>query len=402
MSSVRSMALSGFIALVLAVSVIAAVTFSGASGQLGSAFFTTTNGTTQTNTSSGQTRSNSGNVQSTTTSSLGGAGILSVLITDPPHVPAGVTKVYVSYRDLAAHTAQAQSSMGWVTLKSTGQVELLGTLNVTQTLSSASLPNGNYDALRFNVSSALVTFNGKNYTAFVQSALITATIEGGTHVSNSKATAAVVDIQPTVINIGSLSTPEFVIRAVARAFSVPSGEVNEQMKQDGYRMSLLGKQWWSDDEAKFSTTLQIMSASLTANAVTLTAKNSGSENAALRMIIISPLASPQSGDGGDDIPNQFFGSAILRVLSNQSMVPLLMHAMTPYVRSGDNSPYNIGDLFGGGYNLTSGSSVTLSYTGSIYLVVNSNNPNQTIVSGTQYRITLLADEAVASIVITAG
>src|SRR2546426_6869015 len=108
MSSKKNIILSGAAALVVAVSILAVSIFSGFS-------------------------------LLPTTSSGAPKGTLSVLLTDPPHVPFGVTKVYITYSNLAVHVSEAGNQSGWTLLKSGGSIELLSTVNVGQTISSVKI-----------------------------------------------------------------------------------------------------------------------------------------------------------------------------------------------------------------------------------------------------------------------
>lgn len=152
----------------------------------------------------------------------GTPGTLTVLLTDPPHVPNGVTGVYVTYTNLAVHVADAGNQSGWTTLSTAGAIDLMSTLNVSQTIAAVQVPTGLYNALRFNVTSATVTLNSKNYTSFVANSELFIPIKGGIVVNDSKPSATIIDISPIVMNIGSSSNPEFVIRSAATAYAVPS------------------------------------------------------------------------------------------------------------------------------------------------------------------------------------
>src|SRR5579875_3295978 len=87
-----------------------------------------------------------------TQSSSATKGTLSVLMADPPYIPAGVSNLYITYADLAMHIAGLPDGQGWVPLNSTGSIDLLGAVNVSQTIASASIPSGVYNMIRFNVS----------------------------------------------------------------------------------------------------------------------------------------------------------------------------------------------------------------------------------------------------------
>jgi hypothetical protein len=55
-----------------------------------------------------------------------------------------------------------------------------------------------------------------------------------------------------------------------------------------------------------------------------------------------------------------------------------------------------------GYNLTAGSLVVLSYSGQISLIQMMSQTQGSIVSGNQYTITVIGDNAVATTVVTAS
>ena len=97
---------------------------------------------------------------STSTAQSGPSGTLAVLLTDPPTVPNGVTAVYATYSDVQVHVNGAGNLSGWYDLHSSGQINLMSVINIGQTIASTSVPTGNYDALRFNVTAAMVTYQG--------------------------------------------------------------------------------------------------------------------------------------------------------------------------------------------------------------------------------------------------
>lgn len=337
-----------------------------------------------------------------------GTGQLAVMITDPPRVPEGVTAVYITYSNLEVHVADAGNNSGWKLVKASGTIELMGTVNISQTIASVNIQSGKYNLLRFNISSAEVTYNGKNYTAFVPSSMLTVPIIGGIQVNNSKLSATIIDISPMVINIGSQSNPEFIIRAEAKAFPVPSSETTAQLAKEGFRMSLSGKAWWKQLNEKFTENLQVTNAVLSSNSLSLTVKNTGNESTTLRLVIISPLSlvSPLADHGKDKfgrlMPPTILFSAVFVVESNGTLVPL-----QKIFDSNSVPQMLIRALSNTGYELKPGGTATLSYSGSILTCVRtvigqSSNLCSPIVSGQQYLITVIGDEALAGYVVVAS
>src|SRR5712691_5639281 len=270
MSTKKNIILSGAAALVVAASILAVAIFSGVS-LLPNA-----------------------NTANTTTSS-GAPGTLAILLTDPPHVPLGVTKVYIAYSNLEVHVSEAGNKSGWTTLKAAGSIELLSTVNVSQTISSVKIAAGEYNLLRFNISSAQVTYNGKNYTAFIPTSALTVPIVGGIQVSASKPSATIINMQPTVYNIGSTSNPEFMIRQWAKAFPVPASQVSQEEAREGYRLSLIGKASCADVQQRYTSNAQITSATLTPTSLSLTVKDTGTQSTKLRLVVVAPVSGSLAG-----------------------------------------------------------------------------------------------------------
>ena len=383
MSSAKRAVLSGVVALLLGASIIAAVSLRVAPTVVN--IPTAPGNVVQ--------KSNTGANAQSTSPATGppGKGSLSILLTDPPRIPPGVTGVVVTYSGLAVHGVD-----GWTTMKTSGVVELLGTVNSGQTLSSAFVTSGAYDALRLNVSSATIVFNGASYSATLHGGQLTIRVEGDEHVSDTQAGAILLDIQPTVVNVGTAASPEFHMWAIAKAFPVPTGDVNSDMQREGNQQALSGKTWWDDDQAASRTSLQIAGASLSPTTLNLSVKNNGSTYATLRLVIVTP----ENSTGWEDsaVPEDAGGSAIFVIDSNGSLVPFspLLGTVSPLV-VGENYTHAYRELLGAGYNLTVGSTLSLSYSGTI--VLGWGTAVQAVAHGTNFRITVVGDGVWASLVV---
>jgi hypothetical protein len=352
---------------------------------------------------------NTGQSTQESLSSQSTQGSLSIMLTDPPVTPAGVTKVYVSYSNLMVHVSEAGNDSGWYPVASHGTIELLSSINISQTVGTVKLASGDYNFVKFNVTSAMVTYNGVNYTAFVPSAELKIPIVGGIEVTNSKPSATIIDLQTTVINIGSNSTPEFIIRPVAKAYPVPSSQVTDQTEAQGFRQDLRDQSWWSKLKESYTSNLQITAGSLTASSLSVTVYDSGSHSTVIGLVTVSPLAAfLRTGGNHPDghMPDSLLNSATFLVLKNGSLVPL-RSTFIQAAAAGENQAKEsvFQSLFGAvGYNLTAGTSQTFAYNGKFvigYPLLGVSVPNS-VVSSQQYVITVLGSEAVASIVVVAG
>lgn len=164
----KKFGISNVAALVIVVVILAAagIVVYGVYGGGGN----TTTGTSNTGSSNTLTSSSTGTGTSntkTTTQTLTQSGVLSVLISDPPHLPNGVSALFITYPNMYVHVAGLPQAEGWIQLSSSGWIQLLGAVNIGQTVASASIPADEYNMIRFNVSSAVVTNNNQNYTAVI-------------------------------------------------------------------------------------------------------------------------------------------------------------------------------------------------------------------------------------------
>jgi len=330
-------------------------------------------------------------------------GTLTVLLTDPPHVPAGVTAVYVDYSALAVHVSGAGNKSGWTRLSNSGTIDLMSTVNFSQTIAAVKVSSGTYNALSLNVTSSAVTYNGKNYTAFVVGGYVFIPIAGGgVQVNDSKPSATIVDISPLVMNIGSQSDLEFVVRSTAVAWPVPPGQVTGQMQHEGFRFPLVGAKWWERFTQNETANLEVTSASLSSNLLSVSVTG-GSQSTVIRMVILSPLAQTLGNGRMWHMPVGLSSAAIFAVEANGSLVPLRQFVRVNLPAGGDQALHDIGvGLLSGGYNLTAGSSATFSYSGPIGLGYEFPRMMQTSVeSGQQYMVTVIGTDALASQVVVA-
>ena len=413
MSAPRRIIASGLVGLIVALSLVALIAISGVPPvrQFSTSSVTAQGGsveTTSVSTSTSQTgvptsvpTAETGTTVTTTTSSQGQAsgaqGVLSLLMTDPPHVPTGVTAIYAYYIGLAVHGAQ-----GWTTVAVAGEIELLGTVNVAQTLASTNLPGGRYDQVTFELTSALVTYEGTNYTAIVQGGHLTIRIQGDTLVTASQPAATLIDVQPIVMNVGTESNPQFVLWAEARAFPVPSAQVSETTATQGYRFSLKGLDWWDSDVNMANTALALSGVSLSANSLSLNVADTGTSGTWLKLVAVSE-ANPTLGITGEDsVPSAMIGAAVFVILDNGSLIQFvpILHISMP-MAGGENQASVLDALRTAGYNLTAGSSAHLSYSGTIELSFGVFAQPSGISSGQTYWVTVVGDNVISSTEVTA-
>jgi hypothetical protein len=312
---------------------------------------------------------------------VGSSGILSVLLTDPPSVPNGVAAVYVSYSSIAVH-ATGPNDSGWVPFSGQGTIDTMKLVNLSQTISSGIVPALTYDMVEFNISEVQVAYMGSNYTATIASSKLVAPIVGGVEVSSSSPAAALIDIQPTILNLGSRSSPEFTMAAGAKALMIPSDEVNDSMKHVGSNYTLQGHDWFQTFEAHHFDHITVSVLSLTSGSFAFSVANGGSDPVTIRMVILTPLGQVQGpGEEGEGMMGSMAGSVFFTVQSDGTL------------RLVGGTPGEVGSFLGtGGYTLASGGSHTFSYAGSLASILGMS----TLSSGGRYSLVLMGSDALAS------
>ena len=372
MSSKRSIILSGMIAAIVAVALIATALFAGVTVKQSS---------------------------STTTSSSGpsGSGTLAVLLTDPPTVPAGTTALYASYSDVQVHVNGEGNNSGWIDLHSSGSVNLMGVVNATQTIASANIQQGDFNALRFNITSATITYQSKNYSVglIYQQHIVFVQISGGILVRNGQTTVSVIDLAPTVILVGDPQNPSFVLIPQARGYVLPADSVSQVHTEVGERDEIENNPalMWLHQ----STHFQITSVKLTPSSLSITVMNTGNASLVFR---VAALSSTQSVSGGSmpgdiGIPPAAI-SEYFAVAPNASLIALTEANHVPIYQT----------VAANGYFLSPSASVTFSYTGPITLGVltavwHSGFQTQQINVGQNYIVKIMASGLVSSTEVTA-
>ena len=159
-----------------------------------------------------------------TNPSPSGKGTLFSATHRSPTVPQNTTPLYVTYSDVQVHINGAGNNSAWTTLSGSGEINLMSVINASETIAKTSITSGVFNALRFNITDVVVTFNNVNYTAALvyQRRTLTVPIEGGISVAPTRTSAALIYLTPTVILLGTPQNPSFAFIPTARGYAVPS------------------------------------------------------------------------------------------------------------------------------------------------------------------------------------
>jgi hypothetical protein len=308
-------------------------------------------------------------------------GTLSVMLTDPPTVPTGVTALYINYSDVQVHISNAGNDSGWKTLSGSGQINLMSLINVSQTIATGNIDSGTFNAIRFNVTSAEVTYNGQNYPAELvySENILTIPIRGGIQVSAAETSTALIDLSPTVLLLGSPQNPAFALLPNGSAFVIPTQSIPAEAHHIGDRHILGNDSWWMvlQRDSKFGIT----SVALTPNSLSITVENQGSASVLFRLAAVTSGTSLSGG-----WQSRLSTSDVFVVEPNQTLSVL----------SGSTRGQMYQEIVAGGYLLAPGQTVTFTYSGSIVvgqqlLDLGHQIQTQLIIPGQNYQVALVGN-----------
>ena len=323
MSSKRSIALSGLVAAIVATGLIAATVYLPGAGIF----------------QGGTTNSSSSSLGSQT-------GTLGIQLTDPPTVPPGVTSVYISYSEMDVHVAGAGNQSGWYQVAPAGEIDLMSILNTSVTLGSAPVTTGEFNAIGFNITSATVTVNGVNQSAFISSNKLLVPLVGGVQVASGVSIGILVDLSPTVLAVTNGSQTAYVLIPNAHSVLIPES-VWKAHEHRGDKVSDLAQQKWFEEGARGNISLS--SPVLTSNSLSITVTNNGANSTVISSLTVayplnvickqyagSCMASAHEGELPKAIPVAQFG-----VLSNGTLFQYNFTAIAACHHTSDASDHSL-------------------------------------------------------------
>jgi hypothetical protein len=80
------------------------------------------------------------------------AASFTVMLTDPPNVPDGTSMLNLNYSDISLHVTYPNGTIEWLSVGTTGNVNLFSLINMTETIASTTIPIGStIDKIQFTI-----------------------------------------------------------------------------------------------------------------------------------------------------------------------------------------------------------------------------------------------------------
>ncbi len=141
-----------------------------------------------------------------------------ISLTDPANVPIGTQGLSITYSSLMVHTISGNTS-GWVNVAGSGTLNLLSMLNVSSILGALYLQNGSYiNLVRFNVTSSTIEINNTVYPVTLSNNQLTASVLRDDGVNGT--TNILLQLSPTVMPILTRNSTRFMLVPSLRAVMV--------------------------------------------------------------------------------------------------------------------------------------------------------------------------------------
>jgi hypothetical protein len=315
-----------------------------------------------------------------------GSGKLTITGTDPAVAASGVTDAQVTYSSVMAHQEGSDMASGWTQVSGSGTMDLMTSQSSAQALATSQVNAATYDAFKFNVDSCKVVYQGQTYAATVASTTLTAESQSAVHVNSSTSAAAVVDMRTFIQNTADTSRPQFVFSATAVATAVPPQTAATLTINAGAIVDLSGDAWWNTFVAQSSTHLGVV-ATLSSNTMVLNFHNTGSANAQVQEVIVTPVSA--SAFATATLPASFNSSAVFTVNGSGSVQ--------------QSTSLQASALLNSGASVNAGSSTNITFNGNISLNAIIAGIHVTgILTGQQYIITVIGANTYASTTVVAS
>lgn len=156
--------------------------------------------------------------------SVAHTGTFLVELTDPPIVPAGTRALIVAYSGVALHSAGASNSTGFVSVQSSGILNLMNLTNITQTIAVLhARTNASFDSVRLNLTNANITVDNKTYNVTLLQKVLLVRLLNKT---NSSTGGAVIDLMPVMLQIYTGNKTLFAMAPSLRAVAIGRKFIN--------------------------------------------------------------------------------------------------------------------------------------------------------------------------------
>jgi hypothetical protein len=211
------------------------------------------------------------------------AASFTVMLTDPPTVPAGTTVLNLTYSDILLHVTYPNDTVVWLPMSASGTVNLFSLVNMSQTLASTTIPiNSTVDKIQFTIADAHAVVSGTEYNVTVLADTLVIKIANSR--VNQTLSGVLLDLNPTLVQIQATDANGTLVNYYVLVPSATAVIIND-LSRDQLRVGTIVKLGENNRVRlvrvveEFRNNVTIVSASLSVNGnsttLSVTLKNEG-------------------------------------------------------------------------------------------------------------------------------
>ena len=207
----------------------------------------------------------------------------SVMLTDPPTVPAGTTILELTYSNVSLHVTYPNGTAIWLSFNTSGTVNLFSLVNMSKTIASTTIDIGStVDKIQFTIADVDAVVNGVMYNVTALSDTMVISIRNSR--VNETLSGVLIDFNPTLVQIQATDANGTLVNYYVLVPSA-TATIISNLSRDQIKVGTI-VELGEDDRAKivrvveeFSKRVTIASTSLSVNgnvtALSVTLKNEG-------------------------------------------------------------------------------------------------------------------------------
>lgn len=258
----------------------------------------------------------------------------SVMLTDPPTVPAGTTILELTYSDVSLHVTYPNGTATWLPFNVSGTVNLFSLVNMSKTIASTTIDIGSkVDKIQFTIAGVDAVVNGVMHNVTALSNTIVISIKNSK--VNEMLSGVLIDFNPTLVQIQATDATGALVYYYVLVPSATATIISD-LSKDQIKVGTI-VELGEDNRAKvvrvieeFSKSVTIASASLSVNGnvttLSVTLKNEG--NATFRVFGLTlqgefNATRTRQSDESDDMDDDMHPQTIPFKVNGTSLVPLL-------------------------------------------------------------------------------
>ena len=252
--------------------------------------------------------------KNTSINNSGSGFILSLALTDPPHVPANTKELILNYSSFSVNVLDNNGKYSWINETGSGSVNLMSLVNVSQILGNANLASGDkVIGASLSIKSASIEIGNTTYPVVITQKKLYANLSSNITIDSNS--SILLDFSPTVSSIYSQNTTTFVMLPSIKAvfygnYTYQGGNkyaIGKKINLSYNQISYLGK-FKSNLTILYANVTQFKNFSNLSYSISIKIKNNGSKAMSIKQVIFSgQLTSHIFANNGSEILIRNYG-----------------------------------------------------------------------------------------------